>query len=143
MKNVLLLLTGFFGLVLTGCDSNDLFQSEKKMESKIQKSWLYVYPNLTDTRKEIWSFANGSVAVTFKLNANTDTTIVGTYSVDTKVSKAYVHLSGFTYSGYTNSGFLSEDLNRKWTVSELSGDVMYLSATDSKGSIRSLEFIDF
>ena len=55
-------------------------------------------------------------------------------------------LSGFTFGDstsitYTNSNFKAIDLNRAWTIVVLENDVMYLSATDNAGAIRSLEYV--
>jgi len=74
-----------------------------------------------------------------------DTTLIGKYSIDARFSKAYVKLSDFTFSdsmGVTNSGFSAVDLNRAWTIVILDKGVLYLSATDNSGSIRSIEFIE-
>ena len=81
-----------------------------------------------------------SLTITF------DTTLLGSYSIDAKLSKAYVKLSGFTFGDstsitYTNSSFKAIDLNRAWTIVILENDVMYLSATDNAGAIRSLEYV--
>jgi hypothetical protein len=43
--------------------------------------------------------------------------------------------------GLTNSGFKAADLNRAWTIVVLDDKVLYLSATDNAGAIRSIEFI--
>lgn len=153
MKNLLMALAGLVMISLSGCEQNDLLLSEKKLNEKIQKNWKVIFANSNDSR-ETWSFNNGSVALHFKKykdnNPNdqllVDTTVLGSYSIDARLTKAYVKLSGFTFSdttasGITNSGFKAVDLNRAWTVVVLENDVMYLSATDNAGAIRSLEYI--
>lgn len=74
-----------------------------------------------------------------------DTVLTGDYSIDARFSKAYVKLSDFSFAdstiGVTNSGFRAADLNRAWTIVMLDDKVLYLSATDNAGAIRSIEFI--
>ena len=150
MKNLLMALAGLVMISLTGCEQNDLLLSEKKLNEKIQKTWKVIFSNSNDSH-ERWSFSNGSVAINLQKydtagTVSFDTTLLGSYSIDAKLTKAYVKLSGFTYGDstsimYTNSNFKSVDLNRAWTIVVLENDVMYLSATDNAGAIRSLEYI--
>lgn len=150
MKNLLMALAGLVMISLTGCEQNDLLLSEKKLNEKIQKTWKVIFANSNDSH-ETWSFNGGGVAINFKKydtnsNVTLDTTLLGSYSIDAKLTKAYVKLSGFTFSdttasGITNSGFKAVDLNRAWTIVVLENDVMYLSATDNAGAIRSLEYV--
>lgn len=143
-------LAGLVMISLSGCEQNDLLLSEKKLNEKIQKNWKVIFANSNDSH-ETWSFNSGSVALHFtKFNSNgsvnIDTTVLGSYAIDARLTKAYVKLSGFTFSdttasGITNSGFKAVDLNRAWTIVVLENDVLYLSATDNSGSIRSLEYI--
>jgi hypothetical protein len=142
MKNVLLIMVCYVAFLLSGCDNKSMLQSEKKLNSKIQNSWRVVYSYQSgEAQKEVWHFQSGTVAITYHQHSGTDTTVVGAYSVDARISKAYVKLSNFNYIGYINSGFLAPDLNRSWTIVSLDNGIMYLSATDSKGAIRSLEYI--
>ena len=150
MKNLLMALAGLVMISLTGCEQNDLLLSEKKLNEKIQKNWKVIFANSNDPH-ETWSFNSGSVALNFKKYNTTggvtlDTTVLGSYSIDARLTKAYVKLSNFTFSdttvaGITNSGFKAVDLNRAWTIVVLENDVLYLSATDNAGAIRSLEYI--
>lgn len=147
MKNLLFILAGLLSITFISCEQNDLLLSEKKLNEKIQKTWKVLYSNSNDSH-ETWNFSNGEVVLNFKRyngsNVSLDTTLIGNYSIDARFSKAYVKLSGFSYSdtlGVTNSGFSAEDLNRAWTIVLLDGDVMYLSATDNRGAIRSIEFM--
>lgn len=150
MKNLLMALAGLVMISLTGCEQNDLLLSEKKLNEKIQKTWKVIFANSNDSH-ETWSFNGGGVAINLKKydtnsNLTLDTTLLGSYSIDAKLTKAYVKLSGFTFSdttstGITNSGFKAVDLNRAWTIVVLENDVMYLSATDNGGAIRSLEYV--
>ncbi|MBP6512184.1 MAG: hypothetical protein KA347_05915 [Bacteroidia bacterium] len=150
MKNLLMALAGLVMISLTGCEQNDLLLSEKKLNEKIQKSWKVIFANNNDSH-ETWSFNGGGVAINLKKydansNVTLDTTLLGSYSIDAKLTKAYVKLSGFTFGDstsimYTNSNFKAVDLNRAWTIVVLENDVMYLSATDNGGAIRSLEYV--
>ncbi len=150
MKNLLMALAGLIMISLTGCEQNDLLLSEKKLNEKIQKTWKVIFSNSNDSH-ERWSFNGGTVAINVKKydtssNVTFDTTLLGSYSIDAKLSKAYVKLSGFTFGDspsitYTNSNFKAIDLNRAWTIVILENDVMYLSATDNAGAIRSLEYV--
>ena len=150
MKNLLMALAGLVMISLTGCEQNDLLLSEKKLNEKIQKTWKVIFSNSNDSH-ETWSFNGGGVAINVKKydtnsNVTFDTTLLGSYSIDAKLTKAYVKLSGFTFGdstsiAYTNSLFKAVDLNRAWTIVVLENDVMYLSATDNAGAIRSLEYV--
>lgn len=141
------MLAGLLSLTFTSCEQNDLLLSEKKLNEKIQKTWKVLYSNSNDSH-ETWNFSNGEVVLNFKRynqqNAITlDTTLFGKYSIDARFSKAYVKLENFSFTdslGMTNSGFSAVDLNRAWTIVLIDSDVLYLSATDNKGAIRSIEF---
>lgn len=138
MKPILLILTFITAVVLSGCENNDLMLSEKKLNSKIQKTWRYIGSSPNADAREKWTFQGGTVA----LNIKDSITYMGAYQIDARFSKAYVNLSNFSFTGSTGSHFTAEDLNRQWTIVELEGGVMYLSGTDSRGAIRSLEFIE-
>ncbi len=146
MKNILLILAGLLSMTFISCEQNDLLLSEKKLNEKIQKTWKVLFSNSNDS-KERWTFSNGEVVLNYD-KVYPDTTInysfIGNYSIDARFSKAYVKLSAFSFPDslkFTNSLFTAEDLNRAWTIVMLDGDVLYLSATDNRGAIRSLEFV--
>lgn len=141
MKHILLLCLFFAGLTFSGCENNELLLSEKKLNSEINGTWKIVAPRPSSDFTETWVFSGGSISITSTRN-NVNMTALGNYSVDTKLTKAYVNLSGFNFSNpsHLNSGFTAEVLNRKWTLVEINGDVLYISATDNAGAIRSLEF---
>ncbi len=144
MKTILISFIALAVLAITGCDNFDLFQSEKKLNSNIQKTWRIVTskaaPN--DKAAEKWTFKDNVINIAYKKNNTVDTLVIGSYNLDARVSKAYVNVSAFNYSYFTTSGFTADDLNRQWTIVELDNGIMYLSATDTKGAIRSLEFIE-
>lgn len=137
------MLAGLLSISLTSCERNDLLLSEDKLNEKIQKSWKLLNGYNTDS-EETWSFADGTVSLSWS-NDRGDHTITGTYSIDARFSTAYVKLDNFSFIvdslGYTNSSFTAADLNRAWTIVELSDDVLFLSATDDQGNIRSIEYL--
>jgi hypothetical protein len=146
MKNLFLLASGLMLIFLSGCENNDLLLSEKKLNSKIQKTWKIVSPSPSSDYSETWSFQGGSVTIINKVVSSTgvDSTVTngGSYSIDAKFSKAYVNISNFNYVGYIKSGFEAKVLNRKWTIVELDNGIMYLSGVDDNGIIRSMEFVE-
>lgn len=137
------MLAGLLSISLTSCERNDLLLSEDKLNEKIQKSWKVLNGYNTDS-EETWSFADGTVSLSWS-NDRGDHTITGTYSIDARLANAYVKLDNFSFdfktTGLTNSYFKDVDLNRAWTIVELSNDVLFLSATDDRGAIRSIEFL--
>jgi hypothetical protein len=144
MKRLIYLLSFLIVLgSITGCDNFDLLLSEKKLNRKIQKTWKISLPYPYDgASTETWTFQDGTVALHIK-DGTHDTTFVGSYSVDARISKAYVSLSNFTFGGQTNfSHKSSDDVNRRWDLVELEGSVFYLSSKNSKGTIQSLEFVE-
>jgi hypothetical protein len=144
MKTIFISFIAIAVLAITGCDNFDLLQSEKKLNKSIQKTWRIVTskaaPN--DRAAEKWTFKDNVINIAFKKNNAFDTLVVGSYNLDTRISKAYVNISAFEYSAYTNSSFTADDLNRQWTIVELDNGIMYLSAIDTRGAIRSIEFIE-
>lgn len=135
MKNFIWIIAGMLMITFSSCEQNDLLMSEKKLEADLQKTWKLLYANSNDS-KETWTFFNGTVTLQVE-----DRTYTGTYSVDAKFSKSYVKLDNFSYDGYTNSGMAADDLNRAWTIVVIKDNVLYLSATDARGAIRSLEYV--
>jgi hypothetical protein len=123
-------------LALTGCDNNDFLQSEDKVNGQLKGTWKKVLGSSTDTNEK-WNFENGTLTIT-KISNDPDTTIIdrGKYSVVTKFSKVYV-----TISGFSSEWLLYNDLNRQWTVAEISGSVLYISTTNQTGAVISREFV--
>lgn len=141
MKKAIWLIAGLLTFGLTSCERNDLLLSEKKLEEKIQRTWKVLYSNNSDSR-ETWTFSQGGVTITWPKNATEDTTVTGTYTIDARFAKAYVKIGELDFTRMTNSGFNSIDLNRAWTIVELNNGILYLSATDNRGAIRSIEFLE-
>lgn len=142
MKKILLMCVFLTGMFLSGCENNEILLSEKKLNSELNGTWKIVAPRPTPDFTETWSFGEGLTAVTStKTSTSSNVSTSGSYSIDAKFSKAYINLSGYSFNGSLNSGFTAADLNRKWTLVELSEDVLYISAKDDRGAIRSLEFV--
>jgi len=141
MKNLLWMLVGLLSLTFVSCEQNDLLLSEKKLNEKIQNTWKVLYSNNNDSH-ETWTFSEGDVTLRLRITeTGRDTVFFGKYEIDARFSKAYVKLSDFGFSGLTNSSFTAADLNRAWTLVVLDDKVLYISATDDRGAIRSIEFI--
>lgn len=141
MKNILIVCLFLAGLILPGCENNELLLSEKKLKSELQGTWKIVAPTPNSDCGEIWGFNGGSLTISSS-DTSQNFSSSGQYSVDAKFSKAYVSFSGFVYpGGLPCSKFYADDLNRQWTLVELKDGVLYLSTTTSNGAIRSLEFI--
>lgn len=140
MKNILLVFVFLSGLFFSGCENNEILLSEKKLKEEIKGTWKIVAPRPSADFVETWVFENGANTVASQKANSPNMNATGNYSIDAKFSKAYISLSGFTFTGRLHSGFTAADLNRKWTLVELSDDVLYISATDDAGAIRSMEF---
>ncbi len=134
MKTLLYVL-GFCSLLLTGCDNKDLLQSEDKIREQLEnKNWKRVAPSSQDYH-EVWTFKEG------KLMIDKDSTdLNGTYSVDTKFSASYVSFLGFPQL-HNLVGLDYTNINMKWTIAVINNNVLYLSATNESGTIKSLEFV--
>ena len=136
MRN-LLFTSLFLGLLVTaGCDKNELLQSEDKVKGQLNGRWKKVLASSAESNEK-WKLDNGTITIT-KEYRDPDTTVVdhGTYTVTTKFSKSYM-----TITGLESERLEYWDLNRQWTIAELSGTVMYLSTTNTGGAIISREFI--
>jgi hypothetical protein len=136
MRN-LLLTSLFLGLLVSaGCEKQELLQSEDKVKAQLNGRWKKVLSSSAESYEK-WKLDNGTVTITKEFK-DPDTTVVdhGSYSVTTKFSKSYI-----TFSGLTSDKLEYWDLNRQWTIAELSGTVLYLSTTNSGGAIISREFV--
>jgi hypothetical protein len=107
-------------LFLYGCEKNPYFQSESNVARKISKQWTLVRISKY-MPMENWSFYNGKV---YRISTSTipnDTVDVGTYSVKTTISEAYIYL---------NLPKLPE-FNGEITIYTLTDDVLVLTGTDA------------
>lgn len=140
MKNILLIGVVLTGLFLAGCENNEILLSEKKLNSELNGTWKIIAPRPVPDFDELWTFGGGATSISSK-KGSVNIIATGNYSVDAKFSKAYITLSGYSFNSRLYSNFTAADLNRKWTLVELSEDVLYISATDDAGAIRSIEFV--
>ena len=143
MKNILLLCVFLSGIIFTGCENNEILLSEKKLNSELNGTWKIVAPRPSVDFTETWVFGGGAITVSSKKDNTPARVATGNYSVDAKFSKAYISLSSFNFPDNQplHSGFTAGVLNRRWTLVELQDGVLYISATDDAGAIRSLEFV--
>lgn len=127
-------------LALTGCDNNDLLQSEDKVNEQINGRWKKIWASSSEPYVENWKLENGTITInrTVKVSETKDTTIVdhGTYSIVTKFSKSYINITGLS-----SEDLEYWDLNRDWTIAEVSNRSLYLSTTNPQGAIISREFV--
>ncbi len=142
-KLLYILFLGSF--LLSGCENNDLLQSEKKVRSEIENSnWKRLAASSQDYH-EIWTFKDGTINIIRNKKSGSvfiDSTeiFVGNYAVSTKTSSSYISFSNIPDS-LNLTGFEYINLNLKWTIAEINDKVMYLSAATEAGTIRSLEYI--
>lgn len=127
---------GVMIIALSSCERNDMLQSEKKLNERIQGSWKALYPGNKDLH-EVWTFGSNGILT---VNIDSDTVRIGGYSIDARFSNAFVKMRDFSFVGVTNSGLRSIDLNRDWVIVDLNDKGLYLSSTVEGGALKSLEF---
>lgn len=138
MKNLFKVLMGVMIIVLSGCERNDMLQSEKKLNEKIRGSWKVLYPGNQDYH-ELWTFgSDGSLIISVDTSATDSKS--GFYSIDARFSNAYLKMKDFAFTNRTNTGLLSVDLNRDWVIVDLNDKGLYLSTTIEGGALESIEF---
>ena len=145
MQKLIYILVGT--MLLAGCDNKDLLQSEKKIKEQLEnKNWKRIGAH-PDAYYETWLFKDGTLALVKDKNGNgiidsvdKDIHVNANYSVDTKFSSSYVTLSGIPLD-INLYGYEGENMNYKWTIAEINDKVLYLSAANETGTIKSLEFV--
>lgn len=135
MKKLFYALT-LCSFLLAGCDNKDLLQSEEKVREQLEnKNWKRIAATPNEDFHEIWVFKEG------KLEIQKDSSdLNGTFTVSTKFSSSYVSLTGFP-SEHNLAGLHFTSLNLRWTIAEINDNVLYLSAANEAGTIKSLEFV--
>ena len=127
---VLLLLMSF------SCGDNLLFKSEKKIKQEVQGVWENILLNQMQSR-EYWALENGNIYL-LELNGNKfDTIDAGQYSIDAKLAKAYIDIRDFT-----STQALLSDYNSRWSIIELTDDLLYITTRQSGGLLQK-EFLRF
>jgi len=141
MKNLLKIVFGVLIITLVGCERNDILQSEKKLNERIQGSWKALKPSSGETF-EVWTFGSDGVVTISWTDTSTSSTFLNTayYSIDARFSNAYLKLRDFSFSEKTNTKLGAEDLNRDWVIVDLDDNGLFVSGTDEGGFLRSIEF---
>lgn len=136
MKNLLrVFLLFIFVMASSSCDEL-IFKSEKKIKQEIQGVWENILLNQMQSR-EYWALENGNIYLLELNGAKFDTIDKGFYSIDAKLSKAYIDIRDFT----SIQAQLS-DYNARWSIIELGDDVLYLTTRQSGGLLQK-EFLRF
>lgn len=127
-------------LLLSSCENNQWFKSEKDLKNKIQGSWKREFfttlPNPDyglNFNEEYWTFIEGDVYRMRVKGGNTDTIDDGTYTIDAKWFASYLKMEGFTTD--TAGAF-----NNKFTIVELDNDVLLIATDVPRGGIAQYEF---
>jgi hypothetical protein len=125
-------------ITLSGCERNDILQSEKKLNERIKGSWKALYPGNQDYH-EVWTFgSDGTLSISVDTSSGNPKS--GSYSIDARFSNAFIKLREFTFTERTNTGLRDVDLNRDWVIVDLNDKGLYLSTTIEGGALESIEF---
>lgn len=122
----------------TSCENPTALRSEKKLNQLIQAhTWKKVRlnPSNLNDRNEDWIFSNGTV-VRHIFSADNNTIAAsdtGSYSVDAKLSQSYLTIRDFK--------FIDDRLNARWTIVELTEDVMSIAYKESGTGVFQREFV--
>lgn len=123
----------FCGLLVAGCDSNQWFQSEKKLKQKIQGTWKREFLKVNPFEED-WVFTDGTLDILRIKNAITDSIDRGSYEIDAGWTSAHLRIKDLS----ADSTLL--EYNTKWTIVELSDKVLYIAADGSRGGLIQREF---
>ncbi len=107
--------------LITSCEKNTYFQSEKKVAQKIQKTWV-LYSVSESQAPEEWSFSNGKVYRISTANGMRDTIDIGNYEVYTTLSDAFVSISSFKMA--------TSHLNTTFTITDIDEEILVLFGND-------------
>ncbi|NNF01934.1 MAG: hypothetical protein HKN22_04555, partial [Bacteroidia bacterium] len=77
------------------CGDNILFKSEKKIREEVEGIWENILQTSGQSR-EYWALENGDIYLLELNGAVFDTIDKGFYSIDAKLSKAYIDITHFT-----------------------------------------------
>ncbi|MGI8893542.1 MAG: hypothetical protein ACR2GN_08775 [Bacteroidia bacterium] len=134
LKNpAVLMLIAFLAVFFISCETQTAFRSEKKLNKQIQAhTWASVKLN-QNANDEDWVFSNGTVYRTiYELDGGikSDT---GTYSIDAKLSYSYLTMRDFRRT--------HDRLDARWTIVELTDDVMALAYKSDITGLVQREFV--
>jgi hypothetical protein len=120
--------------ISSSCETHTAFRSEKKLNKQIQAhTWASVklLPGASD---EDWVFSNGTVYRTiFNDNGTVSDADTGSYSIDAKLSYSYLTIRDFR--------LVSHKLNARWTIVELTDEVMALAYKSDGSGLKQIEFV--
>lgn len=119
---------------ITSCETNTAFRSEKKLNQQIQAhSWKSVKLN-PSAPDEDWTFNNGTVYRTiYNDNGSIADADTGAYSIDAKLSYSYLTIRDFRR--------VIDRLNARWTIVELTDDVMSIAYKEDNTGLMQREFV--
>ena len=125
-------------VVFASCETQTAFRSEKKLNQQIQAhTWkkIRLSPSNLEDRNEDWIFNNGTVyrLIYDKDNNQIETSDTGTYNIDAKLSYSYLTIRDFKR--------VLDKLNARWTIVELTDDVMAIAYNDSNTGVVQREFV--
>lgn len=125
-------------IVLTSCETQTAFRSEKKLNKQIQAhTWKKVRfsPLNINDRHEDWIFKDGTVVRhIYNLDNNSiSASDTGSYSIDAKLSHSYLTIRDFK--------FLDEKLNARWNIVELTDDVLSIAYKEGNSGLYQREFV--
>lgn len=155
LRNCFPALMGLIILVTQGCESNHFFQSEKTLNSNIQRTWkmeLYYADSLQYV--ETWNFNDGALTIlsTVRIKPanysdhyvdknshdglDTISLSSGTYSINADIDQAYLKISGLVNT--------DPEYNKKWTIVQLDGSILDIAGNyNSSGGLMEREFTKF
>ena len=121
-------------ILFSACETQTAFRSEKKLNKQIQAhTWKMVKLNPA-SYEEDWDFTNGTVyRKIYNDNGSILDVDTGTYSIDAKLSYSYLTISDFRRE--------LDKLNARWTIVELTDDVLALAYKGSSSGLMQKEFV--
>ena len=120
-------------IIFSGCESNHLFKSEKKIKQDIIGKWDMIVFKADDS-DENWIFTQDSLYV-LKDNIQDgvfDTIDVITYKIDATLSAPYLIVDGLT---------INPEYNKKWTITQLDTKVFAIACDYKQGGVLQKEFV--
>ena len=132
--NITLASIFILALFVTSCETQTAFRSEKKLNSQIQAhTWMNVKLNPLSLDED-WNFTNGTVYRTiYNDNGSVADVDTGSYSIDAKLSYSYLTLRDFRR--------VNDRLNARWTIVELTDDVMSIAYKEDGTGVFQREFV--
>jgi hypothetical protein len=122
-----------FTLIFSGCESNNMLKSQKKMEEDIQHTWELVSYSPGPPTEE-WIFVDGTLLRNLlKPDGTIADSDTATYLIETKVSEALLIVSGFKR--------LSDKLNGTWSLIQLDEKILMMAVEHNNTGLIIKEFV--